>query len=128
MNDRDGSRTNSSVVSFGPFHLYAAERLLKKGDEPHPLGSRTFDILIALIDSAGEIVSHRELIARAWADVTVGEANRRIHVDSFRNAVGDGREGSRYILNVRGRGYSFVAPVTRPITERSSPSREVAAF
>jgi predicted ATPase/DNA-binding winged helix-turn-helix (wHTH) protein len=108
--------------------LFAAERLLKKGDEPHPLGSRTFDILIALIDRAGEIVTHRELIARVWPDVTVEEANLRIHVAGLRKALGDGREGARYIVNVRGRGYSFVAPVTRPITERSSPSKEGAAF
>jgi predicted ATPase/DNA-binding winged helix-turn-helix (wHTH) protein len=128
MDDRDGSRTNSSVVSFGPFHLLAAERLLKKGDEPHPLGSRTLDILIALIDRAGEIVTHRELIARVWPDVTVEEANLRIHVAGLRKALGDGREGARYIVNVRGRGYSFVAPVTRSITERPSPSKDGTAF
>jgi predicted ATPase/DNA-binding winged helix-turn-helix (wHTH) protein len=127
MDGRDGSRANSSVVSFGPFHLFAAERLLKKGDEPHPLGSRTLDILIALVDRAGEIVTHRELIARVWPDVTVEEANLRIHVADLRKALGDGREGARYIVNVRGRGYSFVAPVTRPMTERSSPSKGVAA-
>src|SRR5260370_32493794 len=101
--------------------------MLKKGDEPHPLGSRTFDILIASIDRAGEIVTHREPLARVWPDVTVEEANLRIHVAGLRKALGDGREGARYIVNVRGRGYSFVAPVTRPMTERSSPSKEVAA-
>ena len=48
------------VLSFGPFSLFVAERLLKKGDEPIPLGGRALDILIALAEQAGEVVTHKE--------------------------------------------------------------------
>ena len=48
-----------------------------------------------------------------WPDVTVEDANLRFHIAALRKALGDGRDGSRYVSNVVGRGYCFVAPVTR---------------
>ena len=66
---------HDEVFLFGPYKLFVAERLLKRNGEPVPIGSRAMDILIMLIDFAGEIVSHNDLIARAWPDVTVGEAS-----------------------------------------------------
>ncbi|MEA2844930.1 MAG: hypothetical protein QOG78_211, partial [Rhodospirillaceae bacterium] len=101
------------VLSFGPFNLFAAERLLKKADEPIALGGRAIDILIALVERAGEVVAQRELISRVWPDVTVEDANLRFHIAALRKALGGGRNGSRYVSNVVGRGYCFVAPVTR---------------
>src|ERR1700749_1702473 len=109
------------VVSFGPFHLFAIERQLKKGDEALQLGGRALDTLIALVERAGEVVTQRELISRVWPDVTVEEANLRVHIASLRKALRDGREGARYIVTVSGRGYSFVAPVTRSTLRPSPP-------
>jgi predicted ATPase/DNA-binding winged helix-turn-helix (wHTH) protein len=122
--DGDSSWTRG-VVSFGPFRLFAAERQLTKGDEPLTLGGRALDTLIALVEHAGEVVTQRELISRVWPDVTVEEANLRVHIASLRKALGHGHEGARYIVTVPGRGYSFVAPVTRSAPP-SSPSREAA--
>jgi predicted ATPase/DNA-binding winged helix-turn-helix (wHTH) protein len=121
--DRDSSLTHG-VVSFGPFHLFAAERRLRKGDEPVRLGGRALDALIALVERAGEVISQKELISRVWPDVTVEESNLRVHIADLRKAMGDGREGARYIVTVPGRGYSFVAPVTRPAPQ-PSPSKQV---
>ena len=118
-----GSSLKHGIVSFGPFRLFAAERQLKKGDEPFQLGGRALDTLIALVERAGEVVTQKELIARVWPDVTVEEANLRVHIASLRKALGDGREGARYIVTVPGRGYSFVAPVTRS-TPQPSPSKQ----
>src|SRR5271154_6946888 len=42
-----------NVISFGPFSLFVAERLLKKADKPIPLGGRALDILIALLERPG---------------------------------------------------------------------------
>jgi predicted ATPase/DNA-binding winged helix-turn-helix (wHTH) protein len=112
-----GNRRNSQredVLSFGPFNLFVAERLLKKADEPITIGSRALDILIALAERAGEVVTHRELISTVWPDVTVEDANLRAHIAALRKALGDGRDGARYVSNVTGRGYCLVAPVTRP--------------
>jgi predicted ATPase/DNA-binding winged helix-turn-helix (wHTH) protein len=103
------------ALSFGPFSLLVAGRLLKRADEPIPLGGRALDVLITLTERAGEVVSYRELISIAWPNVTVDEANLRVQIATLRKALGDGEGGARYISNVAGRGYCFVAPVTRPI-------------
>jgi predicted ATPase/DNA-binding winged helix-turn-helix (wHTH) protein len=111
------------VVSFGPFRLFAAERQLKKGDEALQLGGRALDTLIALVERAGEVVTQRELISRVWPDVTVEEANLRVHIANLRKALGDGREDARYIVTVPGRGYCFVARVTAAAPQFSPPRK-----
>jgi predicted ATPase/DNA-binding winged helix-turn-helix (wHTH) protein len=118
MNDH---RNLKDVVSFGPFSLFAAGRLLKKADEPVPLGGRVLDVLIALAERAGEVVPRKELISTVWPDVTVEDANLRAHIAALRKALGDGRDGARYISNISGRGYCFVAPVTRSSAREKAP-------
>jgi predicted ATPase/DNA-binding winged helix-turn-helix (wHTH) protein len=120
MNDRRNPQPED-MLSFGPFSLFGAERLLKKADEPIPLGGRALDILIALAERAGEVVTHKDLISTVWPDVTMENANLRFHIAALRKALGDGREGARYISNIAGRGYCFVAPVTRSSAKRPGP-------
>jgi len=121
MIDRLNSQCRDTF-SFGPFSLFAAEQLLKKGDEPISLGGRAFDILIALVERPGEVVTHKELISTAWPNVVVTEDNLRFQIASLRKALGDGRDGARYVSNVAGRGYCFVAPVTRWSASQSAAS------
>jgi len=80
---------------------------------PLRIGSRALEILIVLVEHGGEIVRKDELISRTWPDTVVEEGTLRVHIAALRRALGDGREGKRYITNIPGRGYSFVAPVTR---------------
>jgi predicted ATPase/DNA-binding winged helix-turn-helix (wHTH) protein len=98
---------------FGPFELNVAERSLKKVNQAVPLGGRAYDILIALLENAGEVVPKAELIAKAWPDVTVEEGSLRVHLSALRKALGDGQFGNKYIANIQGNGYSFIAPLTR---------------
>lgn len=75
------------------------------------LGSRALDILIVLTRHAGEVVGKDELIAQVWPDMTVEETNLRVHIAALRKALRDGQAGNRFIANIPGRGYSFVAPI-----------------
>jgi DNA-binding winged helix-turn-helix (wHTH) protein len=52
-----------------------SERTLLDGDRPLRLGSRALDILVTLVEHAGETVQKDELIARAWPDTIVDEAS-----------------------------------------------------
>src|ERR1700722_6875762 len=106
------------AVSFGPFRLYPAQRLLKKGEAPVKLGARAFDILVALIERAGEVVAHKDLIAKVWPNVVVEEISLRVHIASLRKALDEGQSSEHYITNVIGRGYCFSVPVSY---ERSAP-------
>jgi predicted ATPase/DNA-binding winged helix-turn-helix (wHTH) protein len=114
----------NDVISFGPFSLFMAERLLKKADEPIQLARRALDILVTLVEQAGEVVTRKELISRVWPDVTVDKANLRVHIAGLRKALEDGRDGVRYVVNVPGRGYCFVAPVTHSTAQQSVPPAE----
>lgn len=69
-------------------------------------------MLVSLAERAGEVIGKEELIARAWSGLTVDDTNLRVHVAALRKALGDGQPGRRFIANVPGRGYSFVAPVS----------------
>src|ERR1700722_10746328 len=101
------------ALRFGLFEINVAERSLKKANQVVPLGGRAYDILIALLEKAGEVVPKAELIAKAWPDVTVEEGSLRVHLSALRKALGDGQFGNKYIANIPGHGYSFIAPLTR---------------
>ncbi len=103
---------DSTVAEFGPFTLSPAMRKLERGGLPIPLGDRALDILIVLVEHAGEVVSQKALMSRAWRDLVVTPGNLRVHMTALRKALDDGKGGA-YIENVVGQGYCFVAPVTR---------------
>lgn len=109
---RDVSGGSAGAMRFGPFRLVPRERLLLQSGKPVSLGSRALDILIALVERAGELVGKHELINRVWPSVTVVEDNLTVHMAALRRALADGRSGNRYIATVPGRGYCFVARVT----------------
>ena len=101
----------SAKVSFGPFCLFPTQFLLREGAKRVPLGSRALEILIALLERHGELVSKRDLMARVWPNVFVEPANLTVHMSALRRALRDGRDGHRFIVNIPGRGYRFVASV-----------------
>src|SRR3954463_11528377 len=115
-----GSARTNDGLSFGPFNLIASERLLTKGGAPVDLGGRALDILIALMSSPNEVVSKKDLLSRVWPDVTVDEGSLRFHMAGLRKALGDGKDGARYITTLAGRGYCFVAPVSRAGSAREA--------
>ena len=121
----DGFRAGE-IASFGPFRLSPSERLLAEDGRPVAVGGRALDILITLIERAGEVVSRRELVERVWPDVIVEEANLRVHLSNLRKALADGRDGARYITNIPGRGYCFVGTVRRS-GGTAAAGRETAA-
>ena len=112
--------SSDQAISFGPFRLVPSQQLLLEDGKPVRLGSRALDVLIALAEHANEIVSPRDLIARVWPNTVVEEGNLRVHIAAIRRALGDGQAGKRYVLNIPGRGYRFVAPISAS-TEQESP-------
>ena len=116
----DARLDKERAICFGSFRLLLGQRLLLEGNKPLRLGSRALDILIALVERPGDLVSKEELIARVWPNTFVEPANLTVHIAALRRALGDGRRGNRYIVNVPGRGYCFVAPVN--MSEKLRPS------
>jgi DNA-binding winged helix-turn-helix (wHTH) protein len=104
-------RAAPTEISFGSFRLVPTQFLLLERDKPVLLGSRALQILIVLLERPGELVSKQELITRVWPDVFVEPANLSVHISALRRTLRDGRDGNRFIINIPGRGYSFVASV-----------------
>ncbi len=123
--DRGATGPRGSVA-FGPFRLHADKRLLEKNGVPIAIGSRALDLLIALADHAGDVVGKQELMARVWPKITVDESSLRVHVAMLRKALGDGRDGARYVTNVSGRGYCLVAPVAAIVESPTVVARPAA--
>src|SRR5882757_7260953 len=121
-----GGQHAREMISFGPFLLSPSERVLKKGDQPVKLGGRAFDILLVLVQQTGEVVGHKELLAKVWPGVFVEEVSLRVHIAALRKALDTGEAGARYLINVPGRGYSFVAPTSREQVEASDPATDLS--
>jgi predicted ATPase/DNA-binding winged helix-turn-helix (wHTH) protein len=111
---------SDQVISFGPFRLLPTQKLLFEGDSPVRIGNRARDVLLTLISRPGELVTKEELIARVWPNTSVEESSLRLHIAALRRALGDGQAGRRYVTNIPGRGYSFVAPITNQIAKAAT--------
>jgi predicted ATPase/DNA-binding winged helix-turn-helix (wHTH) protein len=99
------------AVCFGPFRFLPAQRVLLEGDKPLPLGSRALDILNLLLERPGEVIRKDEIIARVWPNIFVDETVVRTHIGALRKVLRDNKRTNRYVSNVPGRGYVFVAPI-----------------
>jgi len=108
--------------AFGPYRLIKHRRCLLDGNVTVRMGGRAFDLLLALVERAGEVVTRRELEALVWPNSVVEETSLRVHVSALRRAIGDGQGGARYIENVAGRGYCFVGPVIRSASAPPEPA------
>jgi predicted ATPase/DNA-binding winged helix-turn-helix (wHTH) protein len=106
------SGRQGTVLSFGPFELSIGNRRLTNGAKVVPLGGRAMDILIILVEQANKIVGRRTLIERVWPERGAEQVSLRVHISALRKALDQSDPGRRYIVNVPGRGYSFVVPVT----------------
>jgi DNA-binding winged helix-turn-helix (wHTH) protein/tetratricopeptide (TPR) repeat protein len=102
------------VFSWRGWTFEPAEwRLLAANGEPVSLPNRTLDLLALLLDRAPSLVTKEEILTHVWRDSVVEEGNVAFHIAALRKALDTGK--SSCIDTVRGRGYRFVAPVTRLI-------------
>ncbi len=108
---------------FGTFKLDADRRELLQDGQPLHLRAREFDILLFLVENAGQFVTKDQLIDRVWPTTTVSDANIRVQIAALRRVLGDGRDSARYIVNAAGRGYSFCCPLELPAAVQVRPVR-----
>lgn len=93
-------------VRFGRFELHPQEHRLLADGAPVPLGGRAFDLLLALAQRPGQLVTRNELIDQVWPGRVVEENNLSVQVNALRKAL-----GGEWLVTVPGRGYRFVAPL-----------------
>lgn len=107
---------------FGSFEFMPARRQLLADGKPVTLGSRALDILTVLVQSPGTVIPNRQIMTRAWPKTHIEDGSLRVHIAALRKALGDGRDGQRFITNIPGQGYVFVAPVRSAERMRDTPA------
>src|SRR5215510_1311556 len=105
------SGSGSACYQFGAFHLDEAERLLFRSGVKVPLTPKVFDILLILVQHAGQSVTKEYLLQNVWPDTFVEEANLSVNVATLRKALGEGAGEFRYIETLPRLGYRFIANV-----------------
>jgi TolB-like protein len=124
--------TKGSVFLFEGFRLDRQARALFRRDEagafvPIVVGSRALEVLVVLVERAGDLISRDEMIAAAWPATVVGDNNLNMQIAALRRILDEGRADGSCIQTMPGRGYRFVVPVTRGDVYRNSDAPGVAA-
>ena len=114
------SHVINHLYRFENFRLDPAKRLLFRGADAVPLTPKAFDTLLVLVASNGRVVEKDELIQEVWAGIVVEEVGLAKNISALRKALGESPNEHRYIVTVPGRGYRFVAGVTR--VENDAPA------
>ena len=97
-----------AIVEFGRFKVVPHRRELLAEGRPIELGGRAFDVLIALVEASGTVVSKDELMRRVWAGRIVEENTLQGAISALRKAFGTDRA---LIRTVAGRGYQFTSEI-----------------
>ena len=115
---------------FGEFELDSAAYELRRKGRCIKLSSQPMDVLMMLLERAGQLVPREEIRKRLWGDEVFVDADAGIRtaVLRIRRALHDSRGTPRYLETVTGKGYRFIAPVAIGPAAALSSSRPSAAM
>ena len=113
---------SAAPLHFGRFELQAHERRLLIDGQPAAIGSRAFDLLLALAERPGRLIDKAALMGLVWPGLVVQENNLAAQMSALRKLLGDG-----VIATIPGRGYRFVARLDTPDAPAVSQAAPPAA-
>jgi DNA-binding winged helix-turn-helix (wHTH) protein/tetratricopeptide (TPR) repeat protein len=113
------------VFEFGDFRFDADTPVLWRGADLVPLTPKTLDLLRALVERGGDVVSKAELMSRVWPDTVVEEGNLTVLMAALRKGLDPRPHGGSYIQTVPRRGYRFDASLR---SAGGTPRRAVAVL
>jgi non-specific serine/threonine protein kinase len=97
------------VYESGEWEVDLARRELRARGVPVPIGSRAFEIVEVLVQSAGELATKNDLMGRVWPGVIVEDNTLQFHISAIRKALGSDRG---LLKTVSGRGYRLLGTWT----------------
>src|SRR5271170_7775607 len=112
--------TQASVpfsIEFGHFKLLPHRRELLADGHPVELGGRAFDVLMALVEAHGNVLSKDELMSRAWPGRIIEDSALQVQISTLRKVLGTHRD---LIKTIAGRGYQFTGDVRDDMSEQRS--------
>jgi DNA-binding winged helix-turn-helix (wHTH) protein len=99
------------LFRFGDLVLVPSERLLLRNGQALAIGGKPFDLLVALVQNAGHLLTKEELLARVWPGLVVEEVNLSVNVSALRKILAQSPGGAEWIETVARQGYRFNARV-----------------
>jgi DNA-binding winged helix-turn-helix (wHTH) protein len=118
-------QNNNRIVRFGVFELDLSAGELRKSGARLRLQGQPLQVLILLLERAGEVVTREELRQKLWASDTFVDFDHSLNtaINKVREALGDSASSPRYVETLARRGYRFIAPVqsSPPVSEASQP-------
>src|SRR4029453_19292581 len=105
------------MKSFLSFRLDEVNQCLWKGQRRIALMPKPFAVLSYLVNHAGRLVTHDELLNAIWPDTYVQPEVLRRYVLEIRRVLGDSADHPRFVETVTKRGYRFVARVDDVISD-----------
>ena len=96
------------------------------GAPPVTIGSRALDVLDLLLSRPGELLSKQAIMQAVWPGMVIEEKNLTVQIATLRRVLDDGRTDRSCIQTEAGRGYRFVAPVTRKLRDGLPPANQPA--
>src|SRR5215469_8503802 len=117
------SRRVPGRIQFGDFDLDLQTAELRNGERRIVLAGKPFEVLKALLERPGELVSREELINRLWPDGTFVDFEQSLNkaVNRLREALEDSADHPALIETLPRKGYRFIGQLSNPRTELSNP-------
>src|SRR5580698_3424516 len=103
----------SDQYQFGAYRLDAQSGMLFRDGDHVALPPKVAELLVALVQAAGRVVTREELLHRLWPDTVVEEGSLTSHISLLRKTLGEDPNGQDFIETLPKRGYRFVASVKR---------------
>jgi TolB-like protein/Flp pilus assembly protein TadD len=116
---------SADTLLFNGFRLDQRGGILYRSREgtaevPVAIGGRALRLLNLFVERPGQVISKEAILAAVWPGRVVEEANLNVQVSKLRRILDQGKKDSSCIQNFSGRGYCFVAPVSRIDVEAST--------
>ncbi len=103
--------TAFTIYRLEDFEVYASKRRMVKNDETLTLNAKAFDLLLVLVENSERVLSKEELLEKVWADQFVEENNLTVQISALRKVLGERKNAPRFLVNIPGKGYKFIAEV-----------------
>src|ERR1700756_119410 len=104
------------VVRFGHYEIDAHAGELRRGGIKLKLSGQPFDVLVALLEKPGQVVTREELHNKLWSQDTFVDFEHGLNkaINKVREVLGDDADNPRFVETIPRRGYRFLVPVAQP--------------
>jgi DNA-binding winged helix-turn-helix (wHTH) protein len=104
---------SGSQYEFGSYCLDVPGGTLFREGKRVPLSPKAAELLVALVEAAGSVLTREQLLLQVWPGIVIEEGSLSSHISMLRKSLGTAPNGQDFIETLPKRGYRFAADVKR---------------